>query len=104
MHEIHEIYQPHCFQITDMLFIKRPRYIYNTKDDDKSDSDSADDKKSDPGTSLFEFGEEDDDDDYETKDQLIASVGLDRRLVITSIKQRIRLYEYDLKQYPMDII
>ena len=35
---------------------------------------------------------------------MIASIGFDRRIVITSLKQKIILYSHDLKLYAMELV
>ena len=105
-HEIFEIYHPHCFKIMDLIFIKKGRKSEEESSDD-SDTDSADEGNQivkSNGTlvgSLFrgiksqsgiksqksvKIDDDSDNDDYEVFDQLIASIGLDRRIVILSLK------------------
>lgn len=75
-HEIFEIFNHHSFKITDMVFI-RGNYGENYV---KS-----------------EYANED------TIDYLIASVSWDRRLIISSLKQRLRVVNYDIQNYLQQI-
>ena len=80
-HEICEKFQAHSFKVTDMVFIC-----------------SSNDINEDSLSDLIE----DDEEDLLTvsnKEYLIASVSFDRRIVITSLKQRMRLFERDLNQH-----
>jgi len=46
VHEIFEIYHPHCFKIMDLIFIKKGRKIKEESSSDSDSSDSADERKS----------------------------------------------------------